>query len=253
MFPFFLETFGALSLIGFIFWLWMLSDCLRGGVRDRNQWVWVMLVLNVIGALLYFFICWLPQHPNFLPTPTILNRWRLRDTLWQAEADAHNIGNALQDVKLGDVLQQIGEIDKAAIAYQRALEKEPTYPKALWMLALLEFERHNLEKGKSYLQNLLKVSPEYGYGEASLYYGEILASLEDWESTKIHLQKHLKYWSHPQSYLSLAKAQQKLGEIKEARATLETMIIKIKSSTPFQFRKNRQFMGQGEKLLKTLN
>jgi tetratricopeptide (TPR) repeat protein len=251
MFPFFFETFGVIGLVGFGFWIWMLSDCLRGG--GRGQWIWVMLALNILGAFMYFFICWLPRHPNAVPTPKFLNRWRLRDALWQAEADAHNIGNALQYVKLGDILYQIRELDKAAIAYERALDKEPTYPKALWGAAYLEMERKNWDKARDYLQSLLKLTPDYGYGDASLYYGEILATLEDWENTKAHLQKHLKFWSHPQSYISLAKAHQKLGEIKEARQSLETMIIKIKSSTPYQFRKNRGFISQGEKLLKTLN
>jgi tetratricopeptide (TPR) repeat protein len=251
MFPFFFETFGVIGLVGFGFWVWMLSDCLRSG--GRGQWIWVMITLNVIGAFLYFYICWLPRHPNFLPTPTFLNRWRLKDALWQAEAEAHNIGNALQYVKLGDILGQIGEFDQAAIAYQRAIEKEPTYTQALWGAAKLEMERKNWDKARNHLQALLKISPEYGYGDASLYYGEVLATMEDWESAKIHLQKHLKYWSHPQSYISLAIAHQKQGEIKEARQALETMIFKVKGSTPFQFRKNRKFIDQGKRLLKNLN
>ncbi|MEM5853263.1 MAG: PLDc N-terminal domain-containing protein [Candidatus Aenigmatarchaeota archaeon] len=48
---------AALALLIFIFWLWMLIDCLkRKKFEDKLVWILVLIFLNFIGALLYFFL-----------------------------------------------------------------------------------------------------------------------------------------------------------------------------------------------------
>jgi hypothetical protein len=52
--PFFL-----LGLLGTVFWLWMLIDCLTRKSADGTEkliWVLVIIFTNLVGALLYFFI-----------------------------------------------------------------------------------------------------------------------------------------------------------------------------------------------------
>lgn len=53
-----LALFGVLILaIVFIFWLWMLTDCLkRRKFEDKLVWALVMIFLNVLGAVLYFIL-----------------------------------------------------------------------------------------------------------------------------------------------------------------------------------------------------
>ncbi len=50
--------FGLISLACFIFWLWMLIDVLtsRHAVGTKILWVILMLFLNVLGSILYFFL-----------------------------------------------------------------------------------------------------------------------------------------------------------------------------------------------------
>lgn len=243
---------GPIGIIGTVFWVWMLYDCLKNGSSERYLWVWVLLLLNIIGAFLYFVICWLPRHPQPIPMPRFANRWRLRDALWQVEAEVGNIGKSHQYVKLGDVLSAMCEWDKAIAAYNQALEKEPTHTKALWGAACIELDRKNLAAAKPYLQTLVKLSPDFAYGDASFAYGHVLFELGELDAAAAHLQHHLKSWSHPPGYIMLARVQQKQGQLADARKTLETMIIKVKSSTPFQYRRNKHFIRQGEKLLKTI-
>ena len=243
---------GPFSLLGAAFWIWMLYDCLKNSRQGSYTWVWILLFLNVLGAALYFVICWLPSHPNTLPMPNFANRWKLRDALWQAEAEAKNIGKAHQYVKLGDIHYQMGNRDKAAIAYDQALDKEPENVKALWGAACIAVDRKQLEVARGHLQVLVRSQPEFAYGDASMAYGQTLFQIGDLDGAKAHLQTHLKQWSHPPAYLLLAQIQQQQGQLTEACNTLETMIVRIKSSTPFQYRKNRRFVNQGEKLLKRL-
>ena len=40
----------------FIFWIWMLIDCLTREFNDKLLWFLVIFFLNLFGAILYFFI-----------------------------------------------------------------------------------------------------------------------------------------------------------------------------------------------------
>lgn len=48
--------FLILLIASFVFWLWVLVDCLVNQQEDRIIWVIVILFLNLLGAILYFFI-----------------------------------------------------------------------------------------------------------------------------------------------------------------------------------------------------
>ena len=51
-------------ILGFVFWLWMLIDCLKrsddkfaiGGNNAKLIWVLVIIFTGFIGALIYYFI-----------------------------------------------------------------------------------------------------------------------------------------------------------------------------------------------------
>ena len=45
----------ALVLFG-TFWLWMLVDCIRRPIAHKLRWILLVVLLNVLGAVLYFYI-----------------------------------------------------------------------------------------------------------------------------------------------------------------------------------------------------
>lgn len=60
----------AAVLIGillFVFWLWMLVDCLKRdfkGDYDKVVWVLVMIFLHLLGALVYYFVVKVPNKKS---------------------------------------------------------------------------------------------------------------------------------------------------------------------------------------------
>ncbi len=52
--------FGAFMIIimffGLAFWLWMLIDVMKRKSGDKLSWVLVIVFLNVLGAVLYYFM-----------------------------------------------------------------------------------------------------------------------------------------------------------------------------------------------------
>ena len=232
----------------------MIYDCLKtgGGRQGGYIWVWILLFLNVIGAGLYFFIIWLPNHPNAFGDLPWIHQGKLRNALWQAQADAKNIGKAKQYQRLGDIHYQMRDLESAKIAYNTALAKEPNNCKVIWGIACVAMEQKDFETAREHLQHLISLEPEFAYGEASFAYASVLHQLKELELAEEHLQKHIKLWCHPPTYMMLAEIYEQREHKEQARDILETMIIKIKSSTPFQYRKNEGFIRQAERILKKL-
>ena len=51
--------FGFLSLLGFVFWVWMIIHCLMNdGLQgsEKVAWILVVLFLPLIGSAIYFFL-----------------------------------------------------------------------------------------------------------------------------------------------------------------------------------------------------
>lgn len=48
----------AISLLGTIFWIWMIVDCATKESSEGNDkviWILIILFTHIIGALIYFF------------------------------------------------------------------------------------------------------------------------------------------------------------------------------------------------------
>src|SRR5580692_1705568 len=61
--------------VGGAFMLWMLVHCIRHD-PDRGMWIWIILIMGPafqLGAILYFFIRYLPSRET--KVPALLKRW----------------------------------------------------------------------------------------------------------------------------------------------------------------------------------
>jgi hypothetical protein len=249
LFYMFFSQAPVLSMLGFAFWIWMIYDCMTNE-RDRYTWVWILIILNVIGAGLYFFAR--ARYRYRFGVPESWNPAVRKRKLWQAEADVRNIGNAHQYVALAEVLVEQKEIERAKEAYRSAIEKEPGNPKALWGVATLELKQKDLVNVKQHLQMLLKVRPDFNYGEASMIYGETLVELKELGAAKEHLEEHVRNWSSPSAYLLLGKVHELQGNTSEAHRILEDVIIRGRGAPGYHYKRNQPFVKQAEKRLKGL-
>lgn len=231
------------------FWLLMIYDCVRNDPQ-KNQWLYILIFLNFPGAVIYFLVRRLPQID--IPLPQYFSRWTRQRELWMAEADTRNIGKAHQFAVLGNLLCDMGMFSRAEEAYKTALEKEPNNIQSLWGAAFIDLQNKKFESARLHLENLLKVEPNYKYGDASLAYGKVLFELKDRETAKIHLEKDIKQWGHPESYIMLANILLEEGDRTSARGYLETTIAKIRGSSYYHYKRNRHWIGKAEKLLKAM-
>jgi hypothetical protein len=55
----FLLIIVAIAIVTFVFWIWMLIDALQNPALNGGEkvaWVLVILFLQILGALIYFFV-----------------------------------------------------------------------------------------------------------------------------------------------------------------------------------------------------
>ena len=64
-------------LVGQVFWLWMLIDCMKAE-GPRSEWRYILFFGNVAGALAYFVVRWLPS--NQVAMPGFMRQWTYNNT-----------------------------------------------------------------------------------------------------------------------------------------------------------------------------
>jgi hypothetical protein len=242
--------FGSFWILTTGFWILMIFDCVQNE-RDRQLWIYILIFTNAPGALVYFIARWLPRAN--IPIPKYFSRGKRKRELWIAQSEAKNIGKAHQFVKVGNILCDMGMFDKAEDAYKQALEQEGKNIQALWGAASINLRNKNFASAKEHLATLLKLDPDHKYGDASLAYGKSLFVLKDFDAAKLHLEKHIKNWAHPEACMMLSEILSRQGNYKEARICMETMLTKLKGSSYYHYKNNKHFVSKGEKLLRSLD
>ena len=239
----------AMTLVASGFWMLMIFDCVRND-PEKGTWLWILIFLNVPGAVIYFVVRRLP-YLN-MPMPAGLKRWTYRNKIWDAEAAAKNIGNAHQFITLGNLLTESRQLEQATHAYEQALVQDSKNTHALWGLAFIELERKDYKSAKQHLELLLEQDQDYKFGEASLAHATALFELKDWATAKVHLNDDIKRWSHPEASLMLARIQIQDGETDAAKEALEKMMFKLKASPRFHYRKKQHLFRQAQRIVKTI-
>ena len=256
MFPFFglhqllnWETSGPFGLLVTGLTVWMLIECLRRD-PERQMWWWIILFLPGIGPLVYFFVRWLPTHN--VPAPRWVVGLRRGTEIRRLESSARQIGNAYHFVHLADALRETGQFDRAADAYARAIEKEPANLAALWGAAQVDMHFKDYDTARQRLEQVLKIDPQYKFGDVSLMYAKSLLELDRVEEATAHLQKHVRRWRHPEGLYLLAWLDSQAGRTQEARDNLQAMLMEIESSPPPIARKQGPWRRRGMQLLRKL-
>ena len=56
--PYFLESARGMELIGFLFWIWMIYECMTREPNSTEKIMWLLLVVfaPVVGSLIYFLL-----------------------------------------------------------------------------------------------------------------------------------------------------------------------------------------------------
>jgi len=240
---------GWQSWIYFAFLAWMVIYCIRND-PERYIWLWIMLLFQPFGAIIYFFARWVPSSQ--MQAPSCLHRWTKRNMIHRLEVAAAQIGNPHQYVQLGDALREVARSQAAAGAYASALKKEPDNLAALWGAANIDFQKADFGAARGKLEKVIQVDPSYKFGDVSLLYGKTLYHLNETASAREHLTSHIKKWRQPEGLFLLAKVCAEQHDYGEARQQLQALIIDVDSSPKAIARKFLFWKSRAKRLLRRL-
>lgn len=246
----FLYSTGAfvMWLASLGFWVWMIVHCYRYEA-DRSFWMWIMLIFPP-SSMAYFVARWLPD--SRLRMPKALTRLFGGGELQRLEIATLQIGNPHQFVQYGDALREAGQHDKAKAAYVQALERDPANIQALWGAACVDLSSRRFEEAGERLQQVLKIDPQYKFGDVSLAYGQVLIETRSLEDALAHLQKHVQRWRQPEALYLLATLHAEMGQSTEARRTLQMLLLDVASCPSAIARRYGVWKSKAKKMLKKL-
>jgi hypothetical protein len=240
------DWFACFMPIAGIFWLWMLYDCIR--YEPERSWIWILILLNFPGAVIYFIFRKFPtirQQP-----PRFLGRWFRGKEIRQAEIDARNIGNTYHFVKLGDILRETGQYEKAGEAYRKALETEDSNVEALWGAAVVDMKAGRFKQAHEKLTRLMEIDYGFKFGEAAKAYAATLLELGELETARKQAEKCAKRWDDPESAVLLAQVLIREGRHDEAKKCLENLIDELKGNPHLGTHGYRKWMWRGRLMLR---
>jgi hypothetical protein len=232
------------------FWIWMLIDCYQEK-HTRSSWFWIVLLCYLPGALVYFVDR--QSQTQFRKIISPLRRIQLRQELYRARIAAKHIGKAYQFLILGNILLELGDLDRAELSYQRALSKEPKNPYALWGAASVAFDRERFAVAARHLELLLKIDPKHLQGDASLLYAKVLFNLSKWSIARSHLKEDIFHWGHPESTIMLAKIEIQDRNTGIAKNLLEDLLSKLKDSPTYHALRHQQVRREAVSMLRSIS
>ena len=249
----FMDAVGIGSYVfGFVataFWIWMIVECLRKD-PDRYFWMFVIVFLPTIGAVIYFFLRWLPS--NQIRLPKSLGSMARGKELRRLEIATQQIGNAHQFVQYGDALRETRQREKGIAAYREAISKEPDNLPAQWGLAQLLAQTGEFNQAVPVLEQILEQDPQYKFGDVSLALGQALCESKQADAALQHLRTHTVRWRHPEGVYRLAVAEVEAGNIEAAERQLVELIMDVDGSPKNIARKHAMWKSRARKLLKRL-
>ncbi len=240
-----LTIFG---LIVTLFWLWILEDCARH--EPNRLWVAIVLLFYFPGAMLYLLNLALTERSRKIISP--VRRLQLQQELRSAKIAVRSIGKDYQYLMLGNVLLELGDLDRAERAYGRALVKAPKHPYALYGAASVAYQQGRCAVAARHLELLLKIDRDHLQGDASLMYAQVLFNLEKRSIAKSHLIHDIERWGHPESIVMLAKIEIQQSNLDRAKQLLQQLLIDLKKSPQYHLNRHQTSLRQARLLLSTL-
>jgi hypothetical protein len=240
---------SLLTIPYFVFFIWMLIHCYRTE-PDRFFWIWILIIAQPIGPIAYFLLRYLPSKE--FPAPAFVRRWTRGRELVRLETAAEQIGNPHQFVLWGDALRELGHLDKAKEAYERALKKDPQQIQALWGAAQVALSQKRYADARLLTRRVLDKDPQYKFGDVSLAHARALNELGELDAARTHLEQHIRRWRHPEAMYLLAKLCANQGDTIAARQHLLGLIQDINGSPAAIARKFGRWKSLARQLLRKL-
>jgi len=227
--------------------VWFIIDAAR---REEWTWVWLLVILPVIGDFAYFFVVLraAPSATAGFELPGAHNRRRIKEL----RALIHNLDKPHHYLELGDIYFQKGNLKQAEECYRASLERDPQDVDARAHLGQCLLRLRQPSDALPLLEQVYREKPTHDYGHTLMAYAETLAALGRNDAALAAWGQVLENHSYARARVQMAELCAASQQPDRARAVLRETINDDAHAPAFQRRRDRIWIWKAKRLLLTL-
>lgn len=221
---------GSLGLLGTAFWAAMLLYCIFRDREERHIWIFVILFLNIIGALAYFAVRVVPQLGLY--DRLVAGRERRRQ-VERVEGQIAHLGDRPHLWgELGRLRFEGGDLAGAEEALEKALatEDDAAYR---FDLARVAAAQGRLAEAVKLLTAIVARDPDHAYGDAKRLLARTLVELGRDAEARPLLEELARTRPSAEVRYHLALVLERTGAREEARAEVLRIQAEEKGAPAF--------------------
>lgn len=199
----------------------------------NTSWIWIVVMLPLVGALAYFVIELLPELMG--SRSGVKAQKSLGDLINPNKGiDAATHDFAITDtvensIKLAKECLNKGMFQEAKDLYEKSLKGiHKSDPDMMVGLANAEFGLNNFDRVKKVLDDLMVKNPDYKNPKAHLLYARTLGNLNETALAQKEYEVLHEYYAGPEASYRYAMLLKKVGEADKSIVVLEAILNKAR-------------------------
>lgn len=220
-------------------------------------WVWLVIMLPLVGSLAYFFAELLPELLNtragWQAKKVIQNKLNPDKDIKAAARQYHISDSVENSLKLADELYQKQSYEEACELYQRCLKGLYEHdPEIMFRLAKTEFALSHFSTTKQVLDDLIKHNPDFKNADAHLLYARTLEALKDIAAAEHEYETLHQYYVGPEADYYYAIMNKNQGNMIKAKELLDGILQKAELHGSHYKSLHKEWLKSAKQLLKEL-
>ena len=238
--------FAALiPLAGLAFTIWMAVDCLRN--RRDPFWIWIILFTPMIGALVYFFVCyWDGSRLEYGLWERLTAGGRIREI----QARIHNVDNAANHEELGDAYLRLGKYKEAEAAYRASIERAPEGIEAQARLGYALLAQSRTDEAWPLLSAAYRRQPDFDSDEIVRQCARCQAARGQFADARKLYDYYLTRHSYTDAQYEFGELLLKMNEREEGARVLRELIDDLAHSPRYVQRRDDRWTRAAKRLLR---
>ncbi len=217
--------------------------------RPDNYWIWVILFLGPVGAIVYLFAEAIPDLGLLRGTVKMFPR---RKRIRQLEALVHHNPSAGNYEELGDLYMEDGKIAQARAAFDRAIAARSDTLDAFYRRGACALQLDDPAAAMPDLERVVAKEPGYDFHRAAGLLAHAYAQNGQSERAEELFRQVTARSVSSETYLNFAELLASEGKNTEAREWAQKVLDKRPAMPGYLRRRERPWFRSASKLLKRL-
>ncbi len=234
-----------IGLLVFAFQIWMIVDCVRSG--NEWYWIWIILFLGPIGALIYFFM--FRYRSSGIERSFSKRRNQLRQ-IEELKSKIHHLDKADHYAGLGDIYRERHEWALAQQAYESALERDDSLFDARVHLGYVLLAQNHCADAWKLLDPALQQKPSFESGQLLWQSARCQAALGQLPQARQLYERLLDSHSYFEAQYEYAELLDRLGDNAACIGAARQLVADVKHAPRFHQRVSRPWLRKAQHLLR---